>query len=195
MRKLTCFADIPRFTSWGSYSVNVSWDYVEKTLDEYAKAVRVDLDPDFQRAHVWTAKQQSRYVEYILRGGKSSRDIYWNCKGWHLRMEGPMVLVDGKQRLEAVRKFMANKLPAFGSTFSEYTDRMRLIETGFVFHVNDLATRAEVLQWYIDINAGGVAHTEAEIAKVRALLDAEAAPSPLPAPSQGEPSKQGGQRR
>ena len=38
------------------------------------------------------------------------------------------------------------------------------------FFVNDLKTRKEVLQWYVDLNAGGTVHTEAEIDKVRKLL-------------------------
>jgi len=40
-------------------------------------------------------------------------------------------------------------------------------------NVNDLQTRAEVLQWYIDFNSGGVVHTAEEIARVKALLEKE----------------------
>jgi len=39
--------------------------------------------------------------------------------------------------------------------------------------MNDLKTRAEVLQWYIEFNAGGTPHTEAEINRVRELLKKE----------------------
>lgn len=39
--------------------------------------------------------------------------------------------------------------------------------------MNDLDTQAEVLQWYLDINSGGVVHTEAELDKVRWLLEVE----------------------
>lgn len=41
------------------------------------------------------------------------------------------------------------------------------------FVVNELATRAEVLQWYIELNTGGTPHADAEIARVRSLLEAE----------------------
>jgi hypothetical protein len=39
--------------------------------------------------------------------------------------------------------------------------------------VNDLKTKAEVLQWYLDINSGGVVHTETELEKVKRLLTKE----------------------
>lgn len=169
-------SDIPQFTREGQYHINVSWRYLEETLQQFSEPDGIDLDPDFQRAHVWTETQQIRYVEFILRGGRSGRDILFNKSDWS-RSEGrkePMVLVDGKQRLQAVRRFMRNEIPAFGSFLSEYEDRPDLLRHGFIFVVNDLATRAEVLQWYIDLNAGGVVHTDNEIERVRQLLAAEA---------------------
>lgn len=171
------FRDIPQFISGGSYRINVSWQFLENQLDLIGSGGGLDLDPDFQRAHVWKPEQQVRYVEFVLRGGRSSRDILWNCPTWQRRgnhtTEFPVVLVDGKQRLQAVRRFMRDEIRAFGSLFSEYTDKLRLIGPDFVFQINDLQTRAEVLQWYLDINSGGVVHTDNELAHVRALLKEE----------------------
>jgi hypothetical protein len=39
--------------------------------------------------------------------------------------------------------------------------------------VNDLKTREEVLQWYLDLNSGGVVHTEEELNRVREMLEKE----------------------
>jgi hypothetical protein len=39
--------------------------------------------------------------------------------------------------------------------------------------MTDSKTRAEVLQWYLDLNTGGVVHTDEEIAKVERMLEAE----------------------
>lgn len=41
------------------------------------------------------------------------------------------------------------------------------------YRVDDLETRVEVLQWYLYINAGGVAHSKDELDKVRKLLEEE----------------------
>lgn len=169
------FRDIPQFTRTGNYQINVAWCYIEQTLTSFAP---LDMDPDFQRGHVWTQAKQSAFVEFILRGGKSSRVIYFNAPGWNGRgIAGTTQLVDGKQRLEAVRKFMANELQIFRNChFRDFTDRIRLVGHDFIFCVNDLQTRAEVLQWYLDLNSGGVVHTDDEIAKVQQMLTKELLP-------------------
>lgn len=169
--KLIKFKDIPQFIHGGNYVVNVGWSYLERWLDDLPEA---DMNPDFQRGHVWTRDKQIKYVEFILRGGKSSKDIYWNHPGWMSNFKGEMVLVDGKQRLEAVRAFLNDEIEAFGSKMSEYTDKFPNISNcDFVIHVNNLQTRKEVLQWYLDLNAGGVVHTDDELNRVRDLLEQE----------------------
>ena len=169
------FRDIPQLTSSGHYCVNVSWDYLESHLASESESgmAPLDLDPDFQRGHVWTPDQQIAYVEYILRGGQSGRDLYFNCPGWQADYRGPYVIVDGKQRLNAVRQFLADKIPAFGHLFSEYTDKLRMTGPAFNWHVNNLKTRKQVLTWYLEMNTGGTPHSDAEIQKVRDLLAVE----------------------
>jgi hypothetical protein len=161
---------IPQFTRPANYQVDIFWSYVEDWVNK--QDFVVDIDPDFQRGHVWTEEQQVRYVEFILRGGASSRDIYWNCSSWMTDFDTPLELVDGKQRIQAVRKFMKSKIKAFGYYFKDFTDRLPL-SASFRFHVNNLKTRADVLQWYLDLNDGGVVHTSDELNKVRKLLKAE----------------------
>jgi hypothetical protein len=173
------FRDIPSFTRSANYRINVGWSEIDGMLDGFRADSRVnglsfDLDPDFQRGHVWTEGKQVRYVEFILRGGASSRDIRFNCPGWQGEGSYPggrFVLVDGKQRLEAVRRFLRGEIRVFGCLFTDFTDRLPL-QTGFVVHVNNLTTDAEVLQWYLDLNDGGVVHTQDELDRVRGLLAA-----------------------
>lgn len=170
------FRDIPTFTNDASYEVTVGWKYLNLTLkswDNPKDGEILDMNPDFQRGHVWTKEQQIRYVEYILRNGMSSRDIYWNNPTWMKGFNQPTVLVDGKQRLNAALEFLNNKIPAFGYFHDEYTDSINIVNASFNFHVNDLKTRKEVLQWYLDLNTGGVVHTNEEIKKVKELLSKE----------------------
>ena len=175
------FKDIPQFTRDGNYRVNVSWDYLEDTLAGYqergqkpnSKIASLDLNPDFQRGHVWTESQQTAFVEHILSGGVGSKEIRFNCTGWMGDFRGPFVIVDGKQRLEAVRKFMRGELKAFGHYLNEFTGRLRSTTAELIFSINNLQTRKEVLRWYLEINTGGVVHTPEEIQKVRDLLEKE----------------------
>ena len=172
------FADIKQFTRGANYRVNTSWKYLEETIKRYDdRAIPgfvFDMNPDFQRGHVWAEEQQRRYVEFILRGGQSSREIYWNCKGWQGKYDGPMVLVDGKQRIEAALKFLRNELAIFdGHFYKDFGDSILIRDPAFVFNVNDLKTRAEVLQWYLDLNSGGVVHSKEELDRVKELLNKE----------------------
>lgn len=162
------------FTPMPNYRVNVMWDYLEEHLshwqDDRDGAGKLDLDPDFQRGHVWTPEQQTAYVEYILKGGMSGREIYFNCTGWMKDWRGPFVIVDGKQRLHAAREFMANRVPVFGGHYRKDIEGRLSLNAQFLFNVNDLKTRAEVLKWYLEMNTGGTPHTADEIEKVQSML-------------------------
>lgn len=172
--KYTRFRDIPRFTDVGSYAADYPLWSVEKWVREMEEEMHLNLCPDFQRGHVWTETQQRRYIEFLLHGGRTGRDMYFNCPSWHsLVPDGAyneFVCVDGLQRITAIRKFTANKLKAFGSYFNEYTDSPRFVQDSVRFHVNDLKTRKEVLNWYLEMNSGGTPHTKAEITRVKNLL-------------------------
>ena len=162
------FADIPLITV-AKYHVDVFWTYIEDWIDRE----EVDMNPDFQRDYIWTQKQKEQYVEWILRNGNSGRDIYFNHPGWFRSFEGNMVIVDGKQRVEAVIGFLHNEVKAYGYYMNEYTDKFRIMQCGFSVHVADLETREEVLKWYLDMNTGGTVHTDDEIQKVKDLLKGE----------------------
>ena len=133
------------------------------------------MNPDFQRGHVWTEQQQIAFIEYFLKGGKSGKVIYFNHPHWGRYQENDMnmVCVDGLQRLTAIRRFINDEIRAFGGLYSEFEDTPRMIKNGIKFNVNDLQTKAEVLQWYLDMNYTGTPHTEEELDRVRKLLEEE----------------------
>jgi hypothetical protein len=108
-----------------------------------------------------------------LRGGKTGRVIYFNHPGWMRDYKGDFVIVDGKQRCEAVRRFLIDEIKVFGSFYSEFTDKVRMANRTMRINVNSLRTRREVIQWYIDMNAGGTPHSRKEIARVQSLMEAE----------------------
>jgi hypothetical protein len=167
--------DIPQFTGWGNYAVHVPWAMLLDFLERWQRDMGLDLDPDFQRGYVWTLEQKIRFVEYGLRGGKSGMDILLNCPGWQGRGDlGDFVLVDGKQRISAVFGFLNNEFPVFGEYyFKDFVGGLDPIRQRFYVHVNDLETRGELLEWYLDLNSGGTVHTEEDLNKVRRLIEEE----------------------
>lgn len=83
-----------------------------------------------------------------------------------------MYCVDGLQRLTAMRRFLKNEIPIFGTYCNEFEDSNALYSFSLKFNVNCLQTRKDMLQWYIDMNSGGTVHSEEEINRVKKLLTA-----------------------
>lgn len=172
------YEDIPKFKDAGEYEVTVSLAYLETLMEDYIKDYNLELNPDFQRGHVWTEEQQIAYVEFFLRGGVSARTIYLNCPYFTDykvdKYDMDMVCVDGLQRLTALRKFLANELPVFGHYLNDFEDKKALLrKESLRVNVNELKTRKEVLEWYIDFNNGGTVHSREEIDRVKKLLEDE----------------------
>lgn len=159
------WSSIPQFPT-AHYEVTVAWRSVERQLEGLAQGAPLVLDPDYQRAHVWTEQQQRAYIKYVLAGGECGRNITWNSLGWP-NSSKPVELVDGKQRLTAVRRFIAGEIPAYGRLY-EPKDNLS-ISIHFNFRVCSL-DREDVLRLYLNINGGGTPHTAEELAKVRSLL-------------------------
>jgi hypothetical protein len=126
--------------------------------------------------HVWTEEQQAAWLEFMFRGGKTGRVLYFNMPDWNNpkptnSQYGDFVLVDGKQRLEAIRRFYANEVKIFGHYLNEFTDRPDMLrQSRMEVNVNDLPKRADVLRWYCEFNSGGTPHTKDEIEKVLEML-------------------------
>lgn len=160
----------------GNYMIDTLISDLKDTIERYQREFNLELDPDFQRSHVWTEDQRVRYIEYLMQGGQTP-PIYFNHEGWMKSFQGDMVIVDGKQRLTSLLLFLDNKLRVFHSMdpsgegfLAEHFD---YIPYTIKIGINDLPTRSQVLEWYLQMNSGLIAHTTDELDKVRSLLRME----------------------
>ena len=107
MGKITKFKNIKQFTTDGNYNVCYPLPSLVKYIAEEIEEMGLQLDPEFQRGHVWTEQQQIAWLEYHLRGGKSGNTIYLNNPFWHSSRQPKdgeykdYVCVDGLQRITA----------------------------------------------------------------------------------------------
>ena len=162
------------------YSVDVPIAHIETQLAMLASdgpELAPDLDPEYQRAHVWTRDQQVRFIEYLLLGGEVSRNITFAVEGdvalsrWRL--------IDGKQRLTAIRAFIALEFGVFADEtrpmghFANAIADIRRIQYSIKFVVVELKSKLDELNLYLSINAAGTPHTQEELDRVRAMRDAE----------------------
>ncbi len=171
------FNEIPQFISSSGYEINMPLDFLENKIQEWIKDdyYNLQLNPDFQRGHVWTKDQQISFVEYYFRGGTSGRVLYFNKPSWNHEATtnyDDFVIVDGLQRLTALRRFLSEEIQIFGQYLKEFGQRIRMARScnNLKLNINTLQTKAEILEWYLQMNTGGTVHTDQEITKVKKLL-------------------------
>jgi len=173
------YEDVIRKFPHCPYHVNTSLDFLFTQLGHWGeKPLTMELNPDFQRGHVWTEKQQIAFVEFLLKDPQDSKakSIIFNCRNWTAEYKEKnadvVYLVDGLQRLTAIRRFMNNEIPVNGYYLNEFESSTFLKRIYLDIYVNSL-NRAEMLKWYVDLNSGGTVHSEEEIARVRELAEKE----------------------
>lgn len=168
-----------------AYTVDVGIDRIESflaSMDSDARSMggRLELEPDFQRGHVWSDEQCARYVEAFIRRVADCK-IILNAPAWSSdKVQGdipPHVVqcVDGLQRLTSLRRFMAGEISVFGGLNAQ-----DLLQTAFSprrigariqVHVHEFHWRSDLLHFYICHNSGGSPHMPEEIERVRAMHD------------------------
>jgi len=161
------------------YEVDTHCTYIEKALDNFREDCGLNLTPDFQRGHVWTQEQQERWIEAVIRNAiaVSGLLIQFNAPNWNHAGTGDLpdeiVCVDGLQRLTAMRRFLAGEILAFGRTAEQFKGTpFDIGRYRFRLAIHTFQTRAELLTYYLDLNAGGTPHPKKEIERVKALRDA-----------------------
>lgn len=165
--------DIRKRIDFGNYCIDVSLRHLIDNIKYYQAEYNLEMNPDFQRGHVWTEEQQIAFCEFILSGGKCQPFLF-NYPNWmgNENKNDTMVCVDGLQRITALLKMMGNELKVFDHFLNEYEDYIVVMRKTYVqVYINNLKTKAEVLQWYIELNAGGTIHTKDEIERVKKMRD------------------------
>lgn len=165
-----------------AYSCDIQWAYLDQALERYAENYGpLELNPDFQRGHVWAPEQQLHYIENCLRGivAQSAFVIQFNCPQWENDkysgdIDRGFQCIDGLQRLTAVKKFLAGDIKPFGLSVEDldYSSfGVKGVQWRFKFEIFDFQRKADLLQHYLDLNAGGTPHSKEEIERIREMLE------------------------
>jgi len=102
---------------------------------------RFILDPDFQRDFVWSEQKQSRLIESILM--RIPLPVFYLAED----AEGRLIVVDGRQRLTTLQRFLTGQLKLAlpdrpeldGKVFGELEVRLqnRVEDSSLVFYIMD----------------------------------------------------------
>lgn len=168
--------DIPKLTNIANNRESVALSRLPGRLADWDKDYGLDLDPEFQRGHVWQMEHKIKYIEFLLRGGVSPI-IMFNSPAYNdfekSDLPDTIVLVDGKQRTTAILEFLDDKVPVFGGNYcSTIEGIIPLLRTRYItLCVNTLTKMPDILRWYLEMNEGNIAHSNDEIQRVRGLLN------------------------
>lgn len=167
-----------------SYTIDSQMTDVEHYVAKWQETMvqfggSFELSPDYQRGHVWTDTQRAGYVESVMRRC-APLTILFNCPGWSSTTHGGDIpdytfqCIDGLQRLTAVRMFMAGEIAVFGGLRAPALKGTAFDprKFGLKFSVYEFTKRADLLQFYLDLNGGGTVHSPVELDRVRALREA-----------------------
>lgn len=179
--KTAALARIIRPLRTAQYEVDYEWAYFQKALADLDRDYGgLEMNPDFQRGHVWTPQQQQHFVENVLRGVIPSSGflVQFNCPNWDGdNYDGDLPkgvqCIDGLQRITAVFDFLAGKVRPFGFTVDDLAGSAFSIKSRYRFRLamHNFGFRADLLQHYLDLNAGGTPHSTEEIERVRKLRE------------------------
>ena len=93
--------DLGTIDNWAQGAVLWSTDWTAETILSQLTRNNIDLDPTFQRRSAWTDQKQSLFIESLILGLPIPQLILAEAGG----RRGSYIVIDGKQRLLAIRRF------------------------------------------------------------------------------------------
>lgn len=90
--------DADAFKETSSYNLDLN----VFTIEGYFRRSKFVFDPEFQRRYVWDTKQKSRLIESLILNIPVPSILLANNEG-----DNSFIIIDGKQRLNAIISFMA----------------------------------------------------------------------------------------
>lgn len=129
----------------------------------------LQLTADYQRGYVWQAADQQAFLDSVMNGRALGTFVI-------VRQGHPLTdeLLDGKQRVTTLLKFVNNEITYRGNYWAELSraDRYQFLGRN-VSHLqvhNNGLKKSELLRIFLEVNSAGVPQTEEHLVKVRQML-------------------------
>lgn len=156
--------------------------YIKDTLADWETRYDVvELNPDFQRGHVWTEDQQINFIESLLRNsvGESALTIHFNNpyykghKPKNIDLPKGFQCIDGLQRLTAILKYLDGKLYPFGQDINFFNSQYEYSSSYLHIYIAIYAyeKKKDLLEHYLAINNSGTVHSAEELNRVKGMIN------------------------
>jgi len=128
-------------------------------------------NPDYQRGYVWTLADKQSLVRSIFNRVDIGKFVFVEYPHGNHRLE----VVDGKQRLAAIREFVEGRFEFVGKDWYQLSIPDRFAFGALIVQTITLdaeyVKRSDILWLFLAINEGGVPQSEEHVAKARRLYE------------------------
>lgn len=156
--------------------------YIKNTLIDWEDRYKlVELNPDFQRGHVWSEDQQTKFIESMLRNtvGESALTIHFNNpyykghKPKNTDLPKGFQCIDGLQRLTAILNYLDGKIYPFGYDVNFFNSQYEYSSSYLHIYIAiySYEKKKDLLEHYLAINNGGTVHSVEELNKIRSMIN------------------------
>ena len=122
--------------------------------------------PPYQRSNdKWTMEMKVKFIENVLRGVKTNIII---CSYGD---NEDAIILDGQQRLTAIKEFLTNKFPILDGKYfyKDIKEEVKRLAVTIGFYALNAKDEEEAVKFYIDMNEN-ITHSKEDIIKAKKYL-------------------------
>ncbi len=174
--------DLRKKGEWGKQEKlmnddNTRINYMQQTI--YSLLVRayqagVDMNPEYQREHVWSMEDKINLIESIMCNIDIGKFVFVerSNKESNEKGTGYYEILDGKQRLSAILEFHQDRFSYKGKVFSTLHGRDRAHFDCFAVSVAELSNLSpeQRLQTFVRLNTAGRIMDKEHLDKVKKMI-------------------------
>lgn len=166
---------IPRLFLQDYIHVTHSNQQIASLIHMYYRGV--DLNPEYQRGHVWSLEDKVALIESIFNRVDIGMFSFIELPFNENNPDGPIYeVLDGKQRLSAIVEFCEGRFPWRGMHWHDLNNRDKCDferTTIAVGYTAEKITRKQKLNHFLRLNTKGRVQSEEHMDKVRKMLEEE----------------------
>lgn len=150
-------------------------------VHQYLNKYGLDLDPDYQRGHVWDNDQKVNLIDSIFKhvdiGKFAVVKRPWGPDGNKPLTPKLYEVLDGKQRITAIIEYFLGRFPYKGKYFNElgYRDQGHFLSYSISYAESDYLTKEQKYRYFLKLNTSGTPVDPAHMKRVAGLLEKEQA--------------------
>lgn len=130
----------------------------------------IDFDVDYQRDHVWTLDDKVALIDSIFNHIEIGKFVF--AQRDFARLDKIYEVIDGKQRLTAIKEFYEDRFQYKGFYFSQlsFNDRHKFRSHGITYGILENPSRKATFETFIKMNTTGRPMANEDVEKVKQML-------------------------